>query len=80
MVRGAIRRALAEDEADGRDSLLEIAKSLITEAKGGNLGAASLLFDRIDGKAPQQLTVDGDGEGGPVKVEKIVREVVRANT
>lgn len=79
IVRGAIRRALAENEAKGRDSLLNIAKKLIDDAEEGSLPAASLLFDRIDGKAPQQLTVDGDGEGGPVKVEKIVREVVRAN-
>lgn len=66
MVRGAIRRALAENEAKGRDSLLNIAKKLIDDAETGNLNAASLLFDRIDGKAGQSIALTGE-DGGPVE-------------
>ena len=73
IVRGAIRRALAENEAKGRDSLLNIAKKLIDDAEGGNLNAASLLFDRIDGKATQ--VIGGDDQLPPVQLGVI--ELVR---
>jgi hypothetical protein len=61
LVRGAIRRALHENEAKGRESLLNIVQKLIAEAETGSIPAASLLFDRIDGKANQPVTGE-DGE------------------
>lgn len=51
LVRGAIRRVLAENEAKGRESLVEIARTLITNAEQGDLAAAKEVFDRLDGKA-----------------------------
>lgn len=35
------------------------------------------LFDRLFGKAPQALSMDGDGEGGPI-LQRIERVLVRA--
>lgn len=66
MVRGAIRRALNENEAKGRDSLLNIAQKLIEDAEQGNIQAAGLLFDRLDGKAnqPTDITANVTVQGG----------------
>ncbi len=66
IVKGAIRRALAENAAEGRESLLLIAKKLIEDAEGGSIRAANLLFDRIEGKATQTIdsTIDMNVKGG----------------
>lgn len=66
MVRGAIRRALAENETKGRDSLLKIAQKLIDDAEAGSINAACLLFDRLDGKAnqPTDVTANVTVSGG----------------
>jgi hypothetical protein len=79
LVKGAIRRVLHENEAAGRESLVNIVRKLVDKAElDGDLPATKELFDRIEGKAAQSVAVTGQ-DGGPVKVEKIVREVVRAN-
>jgi hypothetical protein len=75
MIRGAIRRALAEDEAKGRETLQEIVRKMIEDAANGDRDARRELFDRVDGKPQQQLTVDGDGEGGAIKHALEVRFV-----
>jgi hypothetical protein len=69
VIRGVIRRALAENEAEGRESLLLIAKKLIEDAEGGNLPAARELFDRIDGKPNQPVTGE---DGGPISHSVVV--------
>ncbi len=69
VMRGVIRRALAENEAEGRESLLLIAKKLIQEAEGGSLGHARELFDRIDGKPNQPVTGE---DGGPIAHSVVV--------
>lgn len=66
VVQGAIRRALAENEAKGRESLLVIAHKLIEDAEGGNLGAVNTLFDRLDGKPVAKNEVSGP-DGSPVQ-------------
>lgn len=78
----ALKRAL-EEYADDRikrgEALNEIARLLVKDALDGDHAARMEIANRLDGKPAQQLTIDGDGEGGPVGIEKIVREVVRAN-
>jgi hypothetical protein len=71
VIRGAIRRALAENEAKGRDSLLNIVNKMIEQAEDGNLFAARELFDRIDGKAVAKTELEANVEArvsglGPV--------------
>ena len=61
---GALRRAIAEAD---RDKLLEIAKTLLDKAAEGDMQAVKELGDRLDGRAPQALTLQGDEEGGPVR-------------
>lgn len=75
----AVERALDLRVSLQKPALDDVANKLIDMALSGDIQAIKELGDRLDGKAKQQLTVDGDGEGGPVKIEKIVREVVRAN-
>lgn len=62
LVKGAIRRALAEREAQGRDSLLNVVRKMIDDAEEGDKEARREFFDRLDGKAAQSLTVAGDAE------------------
>lgn len=47
LVRGAFRRALAENEAKGRQSLLLIAHGQIAKAEQGDTPAAKLVFDKV---------------------------------
>jgi hypothetical protein len=61
MVRGAIRRALAENEARGRESLLNVVRKMIEDAENGDRDARRELFDRLDGKPNQ--TVDASVSG-----------------
>lgn len=70
-----IRRALAQ-EADP-DRLRRLAEALISKAEEGDLGALKEIGDRIDGKAAQQVIVNGDEEGGPVRISKVERVIVR---
>lgn len=41
------------------------------------LKAAELLLDRGFGKPAQTTTIQGDDEGGPIRVEKVERVIVR---
>lgn len=68
----AINRAIAQD--DGK-RLRDIAEKLLTMAAGGEIQAIKELADRTDGKAMQAIEASGP-EGGPIQLEKIIREVV----
>lgn len=70
----AINRAIAQD--DGK-RLREIAEKLLTMAADGEIQAIKELADRTDGKAMQAIEASGP-DGGPIQVEKIVREIVDA--
>lgn len=48
--------------------LEEIVAKLISEAKDGKQWAIELIFDRLDGKVPQEQQVTGYGRG-PIQVE-----------
>lgn len=74
VVRGAIRRVLAENEAQGRESLVNIVRKMVDEAEfNGDATARRELFDRLDGKATQM--VGGDPETAPVQLGVV--ELVR---
>lgn len=65
LVRGAIRRVLAENEAKGRESLVNIVRNLVDKAElEGDLPSAKELFDRLDGKANQPISGE---DGGPIQ-------------
>jgi hypothetical protein len=71
LVRGAIRRALAENEAKGRDSLNNIVRKMIDDAETGDREARREFFDRLDGKAVAKTEIEANVEArvsglGPV--------------
>ena len=70
----ALRRAIAQDDAD---RLRKAAEQLLTLASEGEQWAIKELADRLDGKAPQALNVGGQDGENPV-IHKLVREIVRA--
>ena len=68
LVRGAVRRVLSENEAKGRESLVNIARKLVDMAEEGNVSAAREIFERVDGKANQPLS-GPDGGAIPLSLE-----------
>ncbi|TGN75951.1 hypothetical protein EOW77_0032295 [Bradyrhizobium yuanmingense] len=68
-----------EVDKDGQKvtKLRVIADRLIAEAMSGESWAIQQVMDRIDGK-PAQAIVGGDEDDAPIRLEKIVREIVRA--
>ena len=55
----AIKR-VSDDKGSSDD--IEIVKALVTKAKSGDTKAIDIVFDRIEGKAPQKLEVDINDE------------------
>lgn len=66
LVSDALKRELTQRPED----VLEIVNKLIADAKAGDHAARSLLFDRVDGKAPQPIV--GDDEEAPITVREIL--------
>lgn len=65
MWRNAIKRALAkrdESRADGKKALDELAEQLLLACDRGEISALQVLGDRLDGKAPQSLQLQGDAD------------------
>jgi hypothetical protein len=76
----ALRVALNDEvEKDGQKvtKLRVIADRLIAEAMAGEGWAIQQVADRIEGKPPQAI-IGGDDDDNPIRLEKIVREIVRA--
>lgn len=72
----AIKRAIARRANGTIDSGLdELADKLIALVAQGDLPALKELGDRLDGKPAQSVAIDGDGEGGPIKLQGIVELV-----
>ena len=71
----ALRLAL-EAKQPGTDErkVRVIAEKLVDKAINGDLEAIKIVFDRVEGKAPQPLV--GDGEFDPIAITQIVRRVV----
>ena len=73
--RDALRMeiAAAQDENDTK-SLRRIARALLEKGADGDVPAIKEIADRLDGKVSQPI--DGDGEGGPIAIQAIVRKIV----
>jgi hypothetical protein len=78
LLKGAIRRVLNENEAKGRQSLVNIVQKLVDKAEEGDLPSIRELFDRLDGRAAQSVALTGE-DGGPVQIQKVERVIVHAN-
>ncbi len=59
----AIKRSGGDDP---RPYIARIAERCVEMAANGDMQAIKEVGDRIDGKAAQQLTLDGFGEGGAI--------------
>lgn len=71
---------LALKDEDGA-KLRRIAEKVVGLAEDGDLAAVKEIADRLDGKAAQTTVIQGDDEGGPLRVQKIERVIVDpANT
>lgn len=62
--RNTIQRAIAQGDPE---RLRKIAEALLNKAAEGDMAAIKELGDRLDGKTAQQIIVQGDEEGGPVR-------------
>lgn len=62
--RNTIQRAIAQGDPD---RLRRIAEALLDKAADGDMAAIKELGDRLDGKTAQQIIVNGDVDGGPVR-------------
>ena len=66
----ALRTALNKSE-DGKQNKRAIAEKLVELARGGNVEAMKMVFERVDGKVPQTNVLQGDEDGGPVTVRVV---------
>ena len=61
IISQAIRQLLAELEGKEQETVaLVIAKSIVDQAKSGDLKAAAEIMDRVEGKPVQAVTVDAN--------------------
>lgn len=65
-----VRSVLSEKGSDGVVNGTAILRKMVTRAKGGDVKAATFLFDRGYGKAMQPV---GGEDGGPITI-RVVRE------
>lgn len=68
--RDAIMRAVKRRLAgEGEPQALEkLADKLVDEGLNGDISAIREIGDRLDGKPSQQVNVNGDDDGGPVRM------------
>ncbi len=75
--REALLKAMREAEETGTaETWADIARAIRRKAAQGDLHAAQLLFDRVDGKLP--TAVVGNDEEDAISVRTIVTGVTRA--
>lgn len=70
----ALRIAINAKGASGEKKVREIAEKLVDQAVAGDLDATKLVFERLEGKAPQPLVGDEDN---PLTFQMIERVIVR---
>lgn len=73
-----VRKALVTILEEEPELLRTMAMAQIQKACEGDTQAFREIRDTIDGKPAQSVAIDGDGEGGPVRMA-IERVIVRAN-
>jgi len=66
-------RAIAQDNAD---RLRQAAEQLLTQAAAGEQWAIKELADRLDGRAPQAITIGGDEEN-PVHTKSVIEWIIQ---
>lgn len=74
-VRLAVYRETKGDDGKMRRRLNAIADKLCKMAEEGDMAAIKEIGERLDGKAPQAVSLGGDEEN-PI-IHRIVREIVR---
>ncbi len=57
-----LRSLLRQKGPDGTPNRSAIAQALVDKALSGNLEAIQMIFERIDGKVPDALVTDAQGE------------------
>jgi len=69
--------AISQDgKKPGTTKLRDIAEKLVEAALDGESWAIQMVADRTDGKVPQAVV--GDNDGDPINlVAKVIREIVR---
>src|SRR5262249_61747411 len=73
--RDALRMEIAA-AGDDHKALRKVARALLTKAGAGDVHAIREIGDRMDGRVPQAVT--GDADGDPITVRTIVNGVRRA--
>lgn len=73
-----VRKTLVELLTEDPNRLREMCMQQIAKAMMGDTQAFKEIRDTIDGKPAQNLTIDGDGEGGPVNFHHAVVEFVQS--
>lgn len=73
-----VRKTLVEILEESPDQLRAMCIAQIAKAIEGDTQAFKEIRDTIDGKPAQQVTIDGDGEGGPLKFSHAVVEFVQS--
>jgi hypothetical protein len=56
----------------------KLADKVVRAALAGDQWAIGEIANRMDGKPAQSLTVSGDEDGGPVRIERVERVIVNA--
>jgi len=72
LLQEAIKK-VAEGDAEPADIM--IVKKLITKAKEGEFKHTELIFDRLEGKAPQKIEVEGIGENNLSELKEITEKL-----
>lgn len=75
LFNSALKRVLTQSP----ERVEAIVQKLIGLAEQGESWAVKELIDRVDGKAPQPVT-GGDEDDSPLRIEKIERVIVRAQS
>lgn len=75
LFEGALKKALARDAGTVDDGLAKVADALVRAGVAGEQWAVKEIGDRLDGKAPQGVTVSGD-EDNPLRISSVVRKIV----
>ena len=78
--RAALDRAFKRRDAGAKDgdplALEKLADAVISAAMMGDMSAVKEIADRLDGKVAQTTILQGDEDGGAVRLTAIERTVV----
>ena len=75
LFEGALKRALARAAESVDGGIDKVADSLVAAGIAGEQWAVREVADRLDGKAPQGVTISGD-EDSPLRISGVIRRIV----